>query len=397
LSTSKPRTDNVSIVNIRVVLSAAAITAASFAGWVTLHIAKTLVTPAGRHRERIRIVGSGDGTVTLHADQDTLAPGAFSLYWSNRSGHARIGQVLSRDTKAGTVTRRVEAIYAGRLEPGTSGYWSGYVYPSPESAGLPFEDITLPGPAPAWLIPGALIPGDLIPDTGQSSWVIHIHGLGGRRATGLRTAPFFHRHGLTQLLISFRGDGGAPPTTDGKHHLGVSELADVEAALAFAVGQGATSIVLSGWSMGATMALAAAHTSEYRKLIKGLVLTAPVLDWHRTLLSNTAATRLPKALAFGASRILGGPLHRFAGLHQPLDLRALGFTEVTPPVPVIILHGDGDASTPIRVSEDFAARFPDLVRLVRFPACRHTQEWNSWPGLWEESVASWLRELHPSR
>ncbi|HYH76658.1 MAG TPA: alpha/beta hydrolase [Arthrobacter sp.] len=375
-------------MNTRTLLSAAAAAAvASFAGWVPFHIARTLVTPVVQRPERIRILAAGDGTVTLVADRDTAAPGVFSLYWGNRAGHARIGPVLSTDTRSGRVTRQVEAVYSGALEAGTSGYWSGYVYPDPETAGLPFEDVTLPGPAPAWLVPG----------TDRSTWVIHIHGLGGRRATGLRTAPFFHRRGLTQLLISFRGDGDAPPTPDGRHHLGASEQADVEASLAFAAGRGATSIILSGWSMGATMALAAAHTSEYRNLIAGLVLTAPVLDWHQTLLANTTAARLPAALATGASRVLAGPLHRLVGLDQPLDLRALGFTQVAPPVPVIILHGGGDASTPIRVSEDFADRFPGLVSLVRFPPCRHTQEWNSWPGLWEDSVARWLPGLRPSK
>lgn len=363
---------------------AAAVTAVSLAGWLTLHIARTLVTPAGQRPERIRILDADDRTVTLHADQDTLAPGVFSLYWGNRAGHARIGQVLSADKKAGTVTRRVEAIYGGQLEPNTSGYWSGYVYPDPATAGLPFKDISFPGPAPAWIIPGH----------DQNSWVIHIHGLGGRRATGLRTAPFFHRRGQTQLLISFRGDGDAPPTPDGKHHLGLSELADVEAALAYAARQGATSIILSGWSMGATMALAAAHTSEHRDLIAGLVLTAPVLDWRRTLSANTAAAGLPTVLATGVSRLLAGRLHRLAGLHQPLDLRAMEFTAVRPPVPVIILHSVGDTSTPIRVSEEYAARFPDRVSLVSFPACRHTQEWNGRPELWEDSVAGWLHALH---
>jgi pimeloyl-ACP methyl ester carboxylesterase len=68
----------------------------------------------------------------------------------------------------------------------------------------------------------------------------------------------------------------------------------------------------------------------------------------------------------------------------------LDFTEMAPPVPVIILHSVGDASTPIRISDDYAARFPDRVALVRFPACRHTQEWNISPGLWENAVAGWL-------
>ncbi|TAP45104.1 alpha/beta hydrolase [Arthrobacter sp. S39] len=360
--------------------TAAAVAAASLALWVPLHIARTLVTPVEQRPERIRVMAASDGTVTLVADRDTAAPGVFSLFWDKRTGHARIGPVVSEDRKAGTVTRRVEAVNSGELTPGTRGYWSGYVYPDPEAAGLPFEDVTLPGPAPAWLIPGA----------DQGLWVIHIHGLGGRRTTGLRTAPFFHRRGISQLLISFRGDGDAPPTPDGKHHLGASEQADVEAALAFAAGRGAASVILSGWSLGATMALAAAHTSEHRDLISGLVLTAPVLDWHRTLLANSAAARLPAAFVIGAWRVLGGPLHRLVGLNQPLDLRALDFTQVPPPLPVIILHGGDDARTPIRISEEVTARFPDSVSLVRFPACRHTQEWNSWPGLWEESVDAWL-------
>lgn len=372
-------------MNNRILLGAAAVAAGSLAGWFSLHIAKTLITPVNHRPERIRILDSGDAWVTLRADRDTLAPGVFSLYWGNRTGHARIGRVMSADKKAGTVTRRVETIYGGQLEPGTSGYWSGYVYPDPEAAGLPFRDISFPGPAPAWLIPGQE----------QNAWVIHIHGLGGRRATGLRTAPLFYQRGHTQLLISFRGDGDAPPLSDSKHHLGLSEQADVEAALAYAAGKGATSIILSGWSMGATMALAAAHTSEHRDLIAGLVLTAPVLDWRRTLAANTAAAFLPTVLAAGASRLLAGRLHRLTGLHQPVNLGAMEFTAVAPPVPVIILHSVGDASTPIRVSEEYAARFPDRVSLVRFPACRHTQEWNGRPDLWEDSVASWLRALHP--
>ncbi|WP_181364967.1 alpha/beta hydrolase family protein [Arthrobacter sp. HMWF013] len=360
--------------------AAAALAAASFVGWLCLRIARSLVTPIVQRPERTRILDVDDGSVTFRADQDTSAPGVYSLYWGNRTGHARIGQVISSDNRARTVTRRVEKIYSGRLGRDTAGYWSGYVYPTPEGAGLPFEDVQLPGPAPAWLIPG----------TAQRPWVIHVHGLGGRRATGLRTAPFFQRLGCTQLLISFRGDPDAPPTPDGKHHLGLSELADVEAALDYAAAHGAGSIIISGWSMGATMALAAAHTSGHRDLITGLVLTAPVLDWHRTLFSHTASRRLPTALAMGVLRILRGPLHRFAGLAQPLDLRTLDFTAMAPPVPAIILHSVGDASTPIRISEDYAARFPDLVSLVRFPACRHTQEWNRDPALWENAVEGWL-------
>lgn len=352
---------------------------ASAAAGASLHIARALVTPAGERPERIRILAADDDTVTLHADEDTLSPGIYSLYWGNRAGHARIGRILSHRPAEGTVTRVVEKVYSGRLTPGISGYWSGYAYPAPADAGVPSEETMLPGSCLAWLIPGD-----------SAAWVIHVHGLGGRRAIGLRTAPLFRRLGYTQLLISFRGDGEAPDTVDGRHHLGHSEMDDIEAAIAYAAEQGATSIVLSGWSMGATMALAAAHTSAHRHLIKAAVLTAPVLDWHRTLAFNTSAARFPPFLAAAALWILSSPLHRLAGLNQPLNLTALNFTAVEPPVPVLILHSETDTSTPISASAAYAARYPDKVSLVRFPSGRHTQEWNTDPGLWENSVENWL-------
>lgn len=359
-------------------LAGAAAALASAAAGASLHIARTLVAPAGERPERIRILAADEDTVTLHADEDTLSPGTYSLYWGNREGHARIGRILAHRPAEEAVIREVEKVYQGVLAGGTTGYWSGYVYPTPAEVGLSSSEVTLPGPAPAWLIPG------------NTSWVIHIHGLGGRRAIGIRTAPLFHRLGYTQLLISFRGDGDAPATTDGRHHLGHSELDDVEAAIAYAAAQGATSIILSGWSMGAVMALAAAHTSRHRHLITGLILTAPVLDWRRTLSYNTAAARMPAFLADAALWILGGPLHRLAGLHQPLDLKALNFTSSAPPAPVILLHSETDTSTPISASAQYAARHPGMVDLVRFPAGKHTQEWNTDPGLWEKSVEDWL-------
>lgn len=359
-----------------------ALSAAGAAAGAT-YIARRLVTPTGERPERIRILSAADGTVTLKADGDTLSPGTYSLYWGNRSGHARIGSILALDETAGTVIRTVERVYSGELRPDTTGYWSGYVYPNPAEAGLAAEDVTLPGPAPAWLIRGR----------NPDAWVIHVHGLGGRRATGLRTAPLFHRLGYTQLLISYRGDGDAPATMDSRHHLGCTELDDLLSAIDYAAGAGARSIILSGWSMGAAMSLAAAHISSHRGVITGLILTAPVLDWRTTLAFNTTSARLPPFLATAALWLLRSPLHRLAGTAKRLDLRPLTYTGTEPPVPVLLLHSAKDRSTPVRASEKFAARYPERAILVRFPAGPHTQEWNADPARWETSVQGWLRAL----
>ena len=41
-----------------------------------------------------------------------------------------------------------------------------------------------------------------------------------------------------------------------------------------------------------------------------------------------------------------------------------------------LIHGDRDGQSPIAVSEEIAARHPDLVTLERVPGAGHCQTWN---------------------
>jgi pimeloyl-ACP methyl ester carboxylesterase len=374
-------------------VSAAAIT---FLG--AAYFARRVVVPTTTRREDLSIrqvfVGE-DGClrIELPATPLTRAPGRYSLWFGSGRGHACIGDVVDKDTSGGIVIRRVERVDAGDLHSARAGIWSGYAYSKPEQLGLPFEEVKIKvdnGMAPAW---------KFMPTKGgpaASTWAIHAHGMGGKRAGALRGIPVGNRLGLTSLVVSFRNDGEAPPSNDSRYSLGQNEWLDLEAAIQFAVDHGAKRLVLFGWSLGGSMALRAANLSAHSDRIIGLVLVAPVLDWAETLTSNGSASGLPEIVARVGLKMLGAKAGRWiTGLEQPLDLSTLDWVARAGDLktPTLILHGIEDKSTPVTVSERFAELRPDLVQLVRFEVPGHSLEWNADTERWESSVTRFLKSL----
>ncbi|MET3161860.1 UNVERIFIED_ORG: pimeloyl-ACP methyl ester carboxylesterase [Arthrobacter sp. UYEF10] len=363
---------------------------------VAAYFAREVVVPKRQRREGLeirRVVHGADETlmVELPASAWTTAPGRYSIWFSNGTGHACIGEIVSTDASAGTVTRLVERVDSGDLQTAKTGIWSGYVYPAPEPLGLPYSDVQIPvenGMAPAWKFTPTQASGD------SSTWAIHIHGLGGSKAGALRGVPVANRLGYTSLVVSLRNDRDAPASTDGRYHLGQSEWRDVEAAVSYAVGQGARQIVLFGWSLGASIALQLAASSEFRGHISGLVLNAPVIDWRSTLVANARSRMLPGWVARLGLQMLGSSGMRWTtGLDAPLSFHTLDFLARADElrVPILVIHNEGDQSTPFAISREFVTRCPELATLLTFPSAEHTQEWNSDPEGWDAAVENWLR------
>ncbi|MFJ6454007.1 alpha/beta hydrolase family protein [Paenarthrobacter sp. NPDC091669] len=282
---------------------------------------------------------------------------------------------------------------SGDLEQAKAGIWSGYVYSKPEQLGLPYQDVEIPvanGVAPAWRFDppaGAAAPG---------TWAVHIHGMGGKRAGTLRGIPVARRLGLTSLVVSFRNDGDAPPSYDGRYNLGQGEWHDVEAGINYAISNGAERIVLFGWSLGAAIALQTAALSQSSSRIAGMVLDAPVFDWRTTLAANAKAAGLPRPLVhLGFTILRSKGLRWVTGLAEPICLDSLDWlaraTELNKPV--LVLHGEKDETTPFEASKKAASLRPDLVRLVEFESEGHSLEWNVDPEKWERSVEEWFYGL----
>jgi len=244
--------------------------------------------------------------------------------------------------------------------------------------------VTDAGPAPAWLIPARGGP--------SISWAIHIHGLGSPRAGTLRGVQVAAETGLTSLVVTYRNDGAGPTMGSGRTELGASEVNDVRAAVRFARENGAHSVILFGWSMGAAFALQLAADPEFRGVVVGLVLESPVLDWVATIKANCERFGLPAWTGTLALPWLNvRPLAYLTGLASPLELRDFDWIARTDELslPILILHGTLDTSSPFRLSTRLRELRPDIVDLEAFEA-DHTMSWNSDRERWRGVLHAWL-------
>ncbi|TFB97822.1 alpha/beta fold hydrolase [Cryobacterium adonitolivorans] len=359
-------------------------------------MARRIVTPPTKRADDTRVfdVDLDAGTITLEATKDAVLPGDYSFWFAGDSGHARLGVIEGRTVT--TVTRRILTVDFGNLGAATRGRLGGYSFLGPWDLGLEFSNVTVPtelGDAPAWLIPAAEPSG---------RWVIQVHGRGVRRHETLRAVPVFNAAGYSCLLVSYRNDGEAPPSADGRFGLGDTEWRDVEAAIDFAVGQGATQIVLMGWSMGGAIALQAATRARHDGRVTGIVLDSPVIDWADVVAYQALMLRLPRAVVRGALVVMGRRWGRMVtGLHLPIDFPRLDFVSRASDLslPILILHSDDDGYVPSAPSRALAEKRPDIVTLVPFSVARHTKLWNYDPAAWNAAILGWLGTLgscHPA-
>lgn len=373
--------------------SAAAGLLAAGSSALALYFARRVITPARvreQDQEVLAVIRAGRGLqVILAATPDATVDGVYGLFFDGGRGHARIGRILSYSPAERTVLREVEAVYSGDLSTARRGSWSGAAYPDPAAIGLAAEEVLVPvdgGTAPAWLIRAA---------PASDVWAIMVHGRGATRQEGLRAVRTVRDLGMSSLLISYRNDGLAPSAQDGRYGLGSTEWRDVEAAISYALAQGAREVVLFGWSMGGAICLQTADLSRHHHLIRAMVLDAPVINWVNVLAHHAELNRIPSAVGRYGQLMLGHPLgRRLTGLAAPVDLKAMDWVSraVELRTPTLILHSVDDEYVPYGPSAALAEKNPDMVTFEPFSTARHTKEWNVDPERWERLVTAWLRQ-----
>lgn len=353
----------------------------------SLRVAALVLRPPTTRAEdvRVRHVDRRAGLVVLSRHPDAIVPGRYSLYFSQDRGWAQIGDIVSLSDTA--VTRVLLSERRGRLRAGLPARVSGWFYESPRDLGAPIRSVvvTTPlGPAPAWQV-------DTEADSGR--WVIQVHGRGVDRREGLRAVPVFRDSGYTSLLISYRNDGVAPASQDGRYALGDVEWVDVEAALGYAADQGATQVILMGWSMGGALVLQALTRSSLSRLVTGVVLESPVIDWVRVLDHQAGSLRVPRLIRSFVYRLISTPWGgRLTGQDAAIDLKRLDFVERAHELrtPILLMHSAADDYVPPAGADQLARLRPDIVSQIRFNGAGHTRLWNYDESRWNAEISDWL-------
>ncbi len=244
------------------------------------------------------------------------------------------------------------------------------------------------GDCPAWFVPASG------PAPGKT-WVIAVHGRGVDRRECLRILPTLHRLGFPVLAITYRNDLGAPASPDGHYHLGDTEWLDLASAAEYARRNGASGLVLYGWSMGAAITstyLDRAHDAsptwaEDVASVRAVVWDSPLLDWRATLHLQAAARRLPSPLTLLATLVtkwrIGIDFDQFDMVRKPPSVRP----------PTLMFHGDADTAVPVgpaRALTSIADGLDWPMRYREVAGAEHTAAWNADPPGYEAEVAEFL-------
>ncbi len=371
-----------------ITLGAAAFAGIAALGSLSVYVARRVIIPSKTRLEDLRVLGCTDTTVTLSKTLDTLLPGKYGLWFSEGSGHAKLGPVL--EVGPSWVVRELISVDDGDLAAATRGSIAGWFYLDPQQLGVEYSEVQIKTPvgaAPAWLIPAER-------QTGR--WLIGVHGRGVRRQECLRAVDVARRCGYTSLLVSYRNDGDAPLSDDGRYGLGDTEWPDVDAAIEYAIANGATEIVLMGWSMGGAISLQVATRSEYAHILKGIILESPVVNWTDTINYQTDASHAPRVVSAAARHLIGASWARgLTGQSISIDLARLDFVaradELT--LPILLMHSADDGYVPPYASRALALARPDIVTFDEFTVARHAKLWNYDAERFNEDIGSWLNRL----
>ena len=300
---------------------------------------------------------------------------------------------LDQDAEVnGTEITRTYTLLAGEApDPGELGKWDWHSYPDATVMGLQQREVTYDAPLGA--TPAIIVePAASAPSSG--TWAIGVHGINGTLRESLRIVPRLAEHGITSMLINYRDDRKEPdvPAEDGLGNFGVTEWADVEAAVAYALANGATDILLVAYSMGGAVVAGYLERGGNTDAVSGTILHCPAVSLH-------------DATEFGAE-LLGYPTdlltpviwtaERFVELRSDIDYSDAEYIDnaATWPVPALVTAATEDDLVPPESIEEFAAVLPDGT-FELFQDAFHTGGWNEDWVAYDTLVTSWLDEHYP--
>ena len=318
--------------------------------------------------------------VLLPLNEDTKANGIQSLFWDSRKGHALVepDQVVASGRWF-----RVHANYGLELKA-TAGAWlSGWLGERPEDFGLTnVEEVRLPN--------GTL---GLLTNLNSTKWIIHVHGRKTLYGETLRNFKLLHEIGFRQLAISHETDPKPYGLGKRRSTLGLIEWRQVLAAVSFAGRNGATEVVLFGWSLGGMM------VGQFMRKVKssivvGAIFDSPMFDVRNTLRLQALLSGYEAKFADEVCTLIANStLLRALGYPKMIvDDLSLAMNRLECEVPMLAMYSKNDGYVAFEDVEQFA-KINSGAKLVEFQGARHCRLKNSDPGRYEQEVKLFLAQF----
>lgn len=233
-----------------------------------------------------------------------------------------------------------------------------------------------------------------MPATGSDTWVIHVHGNG----VGPEEADFLFEPiqaaGYPQLWITYRNDQGQPSDPSGLYQYGNTEWADVEAALQYAVDQGAENVVFSGLSTGNSHVLSFLYRNRL-DIVSGVIMESPNIDFGDTVDFKGSKRDLP-LVPFNVPPTITWVAKFITSLRIDVNWKSIDYVAdagTNLRTPVLVHHGTDDQSVPVTQSIEFAEQAPDQVRLIQVAGAEHMGSFEADPARYVEEVLDFLAEV----
>jgi uncharacterized protein len=279
--------------------------------------------------------------------------------------------------------------------PGTVD-WSGANNPNPPSEptelgyrgdpaaafALSFETVHYPtdlGPAEAWLVPGT---------RADAPWAIYVHGIGGIRENGNKQLTAIKQAGLTTLLIEYRNDRDAPADPRPLYAFGTTEWPDLNAAVSYALANGATSVVIVADSMGGAITGQFLRHSAQADRVTAIALDAPALDLDQVVAATLEQLHLPFARELAIASLALFDFTRGSTLSDA-DTRA----ELARfPGPLFLSHGSADVLVPVAISDELVPQRQGPTTYLRTGA-NHLLSYKEDPERYRDEMVAFLESL----
>jgi alpha-beta hydrolase superfamily lysophospholipase len=323
-------------------------------------------------------------SITLATDDgpDELAiPAVWGLAWEN--GYGQLTELIA--TGGEEATWRLRVIVGSAPQPGDLTDLDVRTFPDDPlvAHGIAFTDVTYTsglGDNPAWYIEGD-----------RPTWVVLVHGNGLTRRDVLKPLPTIVGAGYPALVITYRNHPLAPEDPSGRLQYGLTEWADVEAAVDYAITEGAEDVVLVGYSMGGGIVTNFLYESPLATRVRGIVLDAPMLDLSAAVDLGADDRSLP-LIGLPIPGTLTATAKWIAGWRYDVEWGNLDYLERADEidVPILLFHGADDDIVPVGTSDELASLRPDLVTYQRVEGAQHLESWNLDPAEYERLLGQFL-------